>query len=243
MPYNLILLRHGRSTWNEANLFTGWVDVPLSSVGRAEATHAGTLLTQHAHLPDIAHTSLLRRARDTATLALTACSRADITLREAWQLNERHYGALQGRNKAQAAEEFGEEQVHIWRRSYAVRPPALSDADAAKPENADTPDGRFAKRGVAIPRTECLEDVVRRVWPYWQEAIVPDLRSGRTVLVAAHGNSLRALIKNLEGIGEEEITELEIPTGVPIWYELEEDGEKEGELKVVSNGGKGLLLE
>lgn len=235
MPYKLILLRHGRSEWNAQNRFTGWVDVPLDAQGVTEARRAGALLAQHACLPDTVHTSLLRRANDTATLALAGCGRADLPLHRAWELNERHYGALQGQDKAEAAAEFGAEQVHLWRRSYDVRPPPMSAAEAAAPEN--DPEGMYAAAGIAVPRTECLKDVLARVEPYWERAIVPELRQGKTVLVAAHGNSLRALVKRLEGISDAEIPELEIPTGVPIVYELEE-----GSLRVVSNGGKGVQL-
>ncbi|KAG9769641.1 hypothetical protein KCU88_g6800, partial [Aureobasidium melanogenum] len=235
MTYTLVLLRHGQSTWNELNLFTGWVDVPLSEKGVAEAKQAGTLLKKHSLLPDIVYTSWLRRSINTANLCLDEADRLWIPVKRAWELNERHYGGLQGKNKAEAAEKFGEKQVKLWRRSYDTRPPEFGNGTDAKSQQ--DPDGRYAKSGVQVPSTECLKDVLERAWPYWLSDIVPDLQAGKTVLVAAHGNSLRAIIKGLEGISDEEIPGLELPTGVPILYELDEN------LKVVSNGGKGKLLE
>lgn len=217
MP-RLIMLRHGQSTWNDENLFTGWVDVPLNERGTNEATQAGKLMIKHDCLPDIVHTSLLRRAITTANLALDNSDRHWIPVKRAWELNERHYGGLQGKNKKQAAEKFGDEQVHKWRRSYDIQPP--ENEQSAKEQD---PDGRYARGGINVPKTECLKDVLERALPYWEKEIVPDLKSGNTVLIAAHGNSLRALTKELEGISDEEIPGLEIPTGVPILYELDDN--------------------
>ncbi|KIW12152.1 hypothetical protein PV08_09427 [Exophiala spinifera] len=237
MPYTLVLLRHGQSTWNNLNLFTGWVDVPLSEKGTQEAKQAGTLLKKYSIYPEIVYTSWLRRSINTANLCLDNSDRHWIPVKRAWELNERHYGGLQGKNKAEAAEKFGEEQVHIWRRSYDIRPPELTDSDDGASQSSQDPDGRYAQGGIKVPRTECLKDVLERAWPYWLSDILPDLKSGKTVLVAAHGNSLRAIIKGLEGISDEDIPNLELPTGIPILYELDES------LKVVGNGGKGKLLE
>ncbi|SMY28869.1 unnamed protein product [Zymoseptoria tritici ST99CH_1A5] len=217
-PYKLIILRHGRSEWNEKNLFTGWVDVPLNEQGIKEATQAGKLLKKHNYLPDILFTSLLRRAIVTANLALDEADRLWIPVKRSWKLNERHYGGLQGLDKAEAAEREGAEQVHIWRRSFDVRPPPTSE-EYRKSEDEG---GRYASQGVEVPATECLKDVLVRVLPYWTEDIVGELKKGRTVLIAAHGNSLRALMKELEGISDEDIPGVEIPTGVPIVYELDE---------------------
>lgn len=221
--YKLIILRHGRSEWNEKNLFTGWVDVPLNSEGEKEAVQAGKLLKQEGWLPDLLYTSLLRRAIVTANLALDEADRLWIPVKRHWSLNERHYGGLQGLNKAEAAEKNGEEQVHLWRRSYDVQPPSTSE-DYRKSED----DGRYASQGISVPKTECLKDVLERVLPYWKSDIVPDLKSGKTVLIAAHGNSLRALMKDLEGISDEEIPKVEIPTGVPILYELDDSFKGKG---------------
>jgi 2,3-bisphosphoglycerate-dependent phosphoglycerate mutase len=218
MTYTLVLLRHGESDWNAKNLFTGWVDVPLSEKGRTEAETGGRLLTEAGLLPDVVHTSLLRRAISTANLALDAADRHWIPVKRSWRLNERHYGALQGKNKKQTLEQFGEEQFRLWRRSYDVPPPPLEDGA----EWSQAGDPRYADLGDDLPRTECLKDVVVRMLPYWDAEIVPDLRAGRTVLVAAHGNSLRALVKHLDGIGDEEIAGLNIPTGIPLLYELDE---------------------
>lgn len=216
--YKLIILRHGRSEWNEKNLFTGWVDVPLNEEGRKEAVQAGKLLKQEGWLPDLLYTSLLRRAIVTANLALDEADRLWIPVKRHWTLNERHYGGLQGLNKAEAAEKNGEEQVHLWRRSYDVQPPPTSE-EYRKSED----DGRYTSQGISVPPTECLKDVLERVLPYWKSDIIPDLKSGKTVLIAAHGNSLRALMKNLEGISDKDIPGVEIPTGVPILYELDDD--------------------
>ena len=218
MTYTLVLLRHGESDWNAKNLFTGWVDVPLSEKGRTEAATGGRLMKEADLLPDVVHTSLLRRAITTANLALDAADRHWIGVKRSWRLNERHYGALQGKNKKQTLEEFGEEQFMLWRRSYDVPPPPLEDGA----EWSQAGDPRYADLGDDLPRTECLKDVVARMMPYWDAEIVPDLRSGRTVLVAAHGNSLRALVKHLDGIGDEEIAGLNIPTGIPLLYELDD---------------------
>ncbi len=216
----LVLLRHGESEWNKANLFTGWVDVELSQKGRAEATRGGQLLTEHGLLPDVLHTSVLRRAITTAELALSAANRHWIPVRRSWRLNERHYGALQGLDKAATLAEYGEEQFMKWRRSYSTPPPPI-EADS---EYSQDDDPRYAfLPPEARPRTECLADVVVRMLPYWYDAIVPDLRAGHTVLVAAHGNSLRALVKHLDGMGDDEVVGLNIPTGVPLRYELDAD--------------------
>jgi 2,3-bisphosphoglycerate-dependent phosphoglycerate mutase len=224
MP-TLVLLRHGQSDWNVENLFTGWVDVPLSEVGEAEAVRGGELMKEAGLLPDVLHTSLLRRAINTANLALDAADRHWIPVRRDWRLNERHYGALQGKDKKQIREEFGEEQFMTWRRSYDVPPPPIEKGS----EWSQDGEPRYA--GIEAPLTECLADVVARMLPYWDEAIVPDLRAGRTVLVAAHGNSLRALVKELDGISDEDIAGLNIPTGIPLRYELDDD------LKPTTPGG------
>src|SRR5919202_1570921 len=218
MSYTLVLLRHGESEWNAKNLFTGWVDVPLSEKGRVEAETGGRLLAESGLLPDVVHTSVLRRAISTANIALDVADRHWIDVRRSWRLNERHYGALQGKNKKQTLEQFGEEQFMLWRRSYDVPPPPIEDRD----EYSQSGDPRYAELGAGMPRTECLKDVVARMLPYWEAEIVPDLRAGRTVLVAAHGNSLRALVKHLDEIGDEEIAGLNIPTGIPLLYELDE---------------------
>jgi 2,3-bisphosphoglycerate-dependent phosphoglycerate mutase len=212
----LVLLRHGESTWNAENLFTGWVDVPLSEKGQAEARRGGELLAEAGLLPDIVHTSLLRRAISTANIALDVADRHWIPVRRDWRLNERHYGALQGKNKKQVRDEFGEEQFMLWRRSYDVPPPPIERGG----EFSQDADPRYAPLGDSAPLTECLKDVVARLLPYWDSAIVPDLRAGRTVLVAAHGNSLRALVKHLDGISDADIAGLNIPTGIPLRYDL-----------------------
>jgi phosphoglycerate mutase, BPG-dependent, family 1 len=215
----LVLLRHGESEWNPKNLFTGWVDVDLSEKGRAEADRGGELLRDAGVLPDVVHTSTLRRAIRTNEMALDVCDRLWIPVRRSWRLNERHYGDLQGKNKAQVREQYGEEQFMLWRRSYDVPPPPLAD-DA---DLSQVGDPRYAALpSEIVPRTECLKDVVVRLLPYWYDAIVPDLRTGGTVLVAAHGNSLRALVKHLDGISDEDIAGLNIPTGIPLRYELDE---------------------
>lgn len=231
-PYTLILLRHGESEWNARNLFTGWVDVDLTDKGRQEATRGGQLLAENGLLPDVVHTSLLTRAIRTSALALEAADRMWIPVRRSWRLNERHYGALQGKNKKETLEQFGEEQFMLWRRSYDVPPPPIAPDDPY----AQTHDARYAALPPdARPATECLADVVQRLMPYWQDVIVADeLRNGRTVLIAAHGNSLRALVKHLDGISDEDIAGLNIPTGIPLVYKLDDD------LRPVVRGGEYL---
>ena len=230
----LVLLRHGESDWNAKNLFTGWVDVDLSAKGRAEAEAGGALLAERGVLPDVVHTSVLRRAIRTAELALHVADRSWIPVRRSWRLNERHYGALQGKDKKQTLAEFGEEQFMLWRRSYDVPPPPIDPGD----EWAQTTDPRYAVLPPeARPATECLADVLVRALPYWYDAVVPDLRAGRTVLVAAHGNSLRALVKHLDGISAEAIAGLNIPTGIPLAYVLDDD------LRPTVPGGEYLDLE
>ena len=228
-PYRLLLLRHGESEWNARGLFTGWVDVPLSQRGQAEARRAGELLARVGALPDVVHTSLLRRAISTANLTLDVCDRHWIQVRRDWRLNERHYGALQGKNKKQTREQYGDEQFMLWRRSYDTPPPPI----AADDEFAQAGDVRYGDVPV-VPATECLADVVARMLPYWDSAVVPDLRAGRTVLLAAHGNSLRALVKQLDGISDSDIVGLEIPTGIPLCYELDD------ELRPLGPGGQYL---
>jgi 2,3-bisphosphoglycerate-dependent phosphoglycerate mutase len=215
--YRLVLLRHGESEWNAKNLFTGWVDVALSEAGRAEAQRGGALMRDADVLPDVLHTSVLRRAIQTAELALDAFDRHWIPVRRSWRLNERHYGALQGKDKKATLEQFGEEQFMRWRRSYDVPPPPIDDADDYSQVN----DPRYAALPDELrPRSECLADVVDRMLPYWYDAIVPDLQSGRTVLVTAHGNSLRALVKHLDNLTDEAVISLNIPTGIPLVYDL-----------------------
>ncbi|MFW7413825.1 phosphoglyceromutase [Demequina sp. SO4-18] len=226
MTYTLILLRHGESEWNAKNLFTGWVDVPLNDKGWGEAVRGGELLKAEGVLPDVVHTSLLRRAIMTANLALDSADRHWIPVKRDWRLNERHYGDLQGKNKAETLEQFGEEKFMTWRRSYDVPPPEIS----ADNEYSQEGDPRYA--GEPTPKTECLKDVLERALPYWDKAIVPDLKDGKTVMVAAHGNSLRAIIKYLDGIGDDEIVGVNVPTGIPLVYELDEET-----LKPVKAGG------
>ena len=220
-PYTLILLRHGESEWNAKNLFTGWVDVDLTEKGRAEAARGGELLAEAGLLPDIVHTSLLKRAIKTSQMALVACDREWIPVVRNWRLNERHYGALQGKNKKETLDAYGEEQFTLWRRSYDVPPPPIDPED----QYAQTHDARYAALPPdARPGTECLADVVTRLIPYWEDVIVAEhLRGGLTVLVVAHGNSLRALVKHLDGISDEDIATLNIPTGIPLVYRLDED--------------------
>ena len=219
MAHTLILLRHGQSEWNELNLFTGWVDVRLTELGRSEATRGGELLKEQGVLPDVLHTSVLSRAIQTANLALDAADRLWIPVKRSWRLNERHYGALQGKDKAQTLAEFGEEKFMEWRRSFDVPPPVID------PENeyAQTDDPRYVGIDGEIPGTESLKIVIDRMLPYWEAEIVPDLQAGKTVLVTAHGNSLRALVKHLDGISDEDIANLNIPTGIPLVYELDDD--------------------
>ena len=221
MTSTLVLLRHGESEWNALNLSTGWVDVGLSEKGRAEAATGGALLAEAAAsgsltLPDVVHTSLLRRAINTAAIALDVADRHWIPVKRDWRLNERHYGALQGKNKSETLQKFGEEQFNLWRRSYDVPPPPIDPDD----EYSQAHDVRYA--GIDVPDTECLKDVVARLLPYWEQSIVPDLQAGRTVLITAHGNSLRALVKHLDGISDEAIAKLNIPTAQPLVYRLDD---------------------
>ncbi len=217
-PYQLVLLRHGESEWNAKNLFTGWVDVPLNDTGRVQAVRGAQLLRSRDLLPDVSHTSVLRRAIVTAELCLDGIDRHWIPVRRSWRLNERHYGALQGKDKKATLEQNGEEQFMTWRRSYDVPPPPIEDGD----EFSQAADVRYTDLPPELmPRTECLADVLDRMMPYWYDAVVPDLRAGRTVLVTAHGNSLRALVKHLDGIDEQSIVGLNIPTGIPLLYELD----------------------
>jgi 2,3-bisphosphoglycerate-dependent phosphoglycerate mutase len=216
----LVLLRHGESEWNAEGRFTGWVDVGLSATGAVEATAGGKLLRDSGLLPDIVHTSVLTRAIQTAHLALEAAGLLWLPVTRSWRLNERHYGALQGKNKAETRQEFGDEQFMLWRRSYDVPPPPLADDDPLSQAH----DPRYAQLPYDLrPRTECLKDVLHRLLPYWYDALVPDLAAGRTPLVVAHGNSLRALVKHLDEIGDAQIAELNIPTGIPLVYELNAD--------------------
>jgi 2,3-bisphosphoglycerate-dependent phosphoglycerate mutase len=218
MTYTLILLRHGESEWNAKNLFTGWVDVALTDKGRDEAVRGGEQIREAGLLPDVVHTSLQRRAINTACLALDAADRHWIPVRRSWRLNERHYGALQGKDKKQTLEEYGEEQFMLWRRSFDVPPPPLPDDDRF----SQVGEPQYADLGDEMPRAECLKDVIARMLPYWHSDIVPDLQAGLTVLVAAHGNSLRAVVKHLDGISDADIAGLNIPTGMPLVYRLDE---------------------
>jgi 2,3-bisphosphoglycerate-dependent phosphoglycerate mutase len=214
----LVLFRHGESEWNAKGLFTGWVDVLLSAKGEDEAASAGRMLAETGVVPDVVHTSVLTRAIQTANIALQEAGLSWLPVRRSWRLNERHYGALQGKDKAQTRKEFGDEQFMLWRRSYDVPPPPIADDDPL----SQAGDPRYALLPPELlPRTECLKDVVARLLPYWYDAIVPDLAAGRTVLIAAHGNSLRALVKHLDGISDSDIAELNIPTGIPLVYELD----------------------
>jgi len=233
-PYTLVLLRHGESEWNAKNQFTGWVDVALTDKGRTEAARAGELIAEAGVLPDVLHTSVLRRAITTAYLALDAADRHWVPVRRSWRLNERHYGALQGKDKKATLEEYGEEQFMLWRRSYDTPPPPIPHDDPWAQTGAPA---YAALADEILPRTECLADVVERMLPYWYDAIVPDLRTGQTVCVAAHGNSLRALVKHLDGMSEEAVVGLNIPTGIPLVYRLDEH------LRPTQPGGEYLDLE
>ncbi|HNI70993.1 MAG TPA: phosphoglyceromutase, partial [Marmoricola sp.] len=215
----LILLRHGESEWNAKNLFTGWVDVALTDKGRQEATRGGEQLVAAGILPDVVHTSLQRRAITTAHLALDAADRHWIPVHRSWRLNERHYGALQGKDKKQTLDQYGEEQFMTWRRSFDTPPPPLADDD----QYSQVGDPRYADLGAELPRTECLKDVIKRLLPYWEASVIPDLAADRVTLIAAHGNSLRAIVKHLDGISDEDIAGLNIPTGMPLVYELDGD--------------------
>jgi 2,3-bisphosphoglycerate-dependent phosphoglycerate mutase len=218
MTHTLVLLRHGESEWNAKNLFTGWVDVPLSDKGVEEAKNGGRLLKESGIVPDVLHTSLLRRAISTANHALDEADLLWIPVKRDWRLNERHYGALQGLDKAEIREKYGEEQFMQWRRSYDVPPPPIELGS----EFSQDQDPRYADLGADVPRSECLKDVVARFLPYWESSIKPDLEDGKTVMIAAHGNSLRALVKYLDGISDEEIAGLNLPTGQPLVYRLDE---------------------
>ncbi len=216
--YKIVLLRHGESDWNKQNRFTGWTDVDLSEKGMAEAAMAGKLMKEAGFSFDVAFTSLLKRAIRTLWLALDEMDLLWIPVYKTWRLNERHYGALQGLNKAETAQKFGDEQVHIWRRSYDIQPPALTPDDERYPGK----DRRYADLTAAeLPLTECLKDTVARFLPFWHESAVPAIKAGKQVIIAAHGNSLRALVKYLDNVPNDEIVELNIPTGIPLVYELD----------------------
>jgi 2,3-bisphosphoglycerate-dependent phosphoglycerate mutase len=230
VSYKLILLRHGESIWNAKNLFTGWVDVELSEKGLLEAARGGQLLKEANLLPDVLHTSLLKRAIDTADIALKNCGRTGIPTKRSWRLNERHYGALQGKDKAATLKEYGEEQFQLWRRSFDVPPPAITDDD----QYSQTNEEKYAHLGEQLPKTECLKDVVARVVPYLTGEITQDLKSGKTVLITAHGNSIRAIVKYLDAISDADIAGVNIPTGIPLLYELNEKFEP------ITKGGRYL---
>jgi 2,3-bisphosphoglycerate-dependent phosphoglycerate mutase len=231
MTGTLILLRHGESEWNAKNLFTGWVDVGLSAKGEAEALRGGELLVESNLLPNVVHTSVLRRAIETAQISLDVADRLWIETKRSWRLNERHYGALQGKDKAATLAEFGEEQFMLWRRSYDIPPPPIDNDD----QYANFADPRYAAMPTeARPRTECLKDVLIRALPYWYDEIVPDLRAEKVTLIAAHGNSLRAIVKHLDQMSDQAVVSLNIPTGIPLVYELDED------MKPVGGGGRYL---
>ena len=230
MSYKLILLRHGESIWNAKNLFTGWVDVELSEKGLLEAARAGQLLKEANLLPDVLHTSLLKRAIDTADIALKNCGRTGIATKRSWRLNERHYGALQGKDKAATLKEYGQEQFQLWRRSFDVPPPAIADDDQYSQKN----EPKYANLGDLLPKTECLKDVVARVVPYLTGEVTQDLKSNKTVLITAHGNSIRAIVKYLDAISDTDIAGVNIPTGIPLLYELNEKFEP------ITKGGRYL---
>ncbi len=229
--YRLVLLRHGESEWNAKDIFTGWVDVALSQRGCTEAARSAQLLAQHGLLPDVVHTSVLRRAIASAQICLDGIDRSWLPVRRSWRLNERHYGALQGKDKKATLQAYGEAQFMQWRRSYDTPPPPIADHDPY----SQVGDPRYAALPPELlPRTECLKDVVVRLLPYWYDALVPELRAGRTTLVVAHGNSLRALVKHLDGLSEESVVGLNVPTGIPLLYELD------AELRPATSGGKYL---
>jgi len=218
--YKIILLRHGESTWNKENRFTGWTDVDLSEKGIGEAQKAGETLKKEGFIFDLAFTSVLKRAVRTLWIVLDEMDLMWIPVYNSWRLNERHYGALQGLNKSEMAAQYGEEQVLIWRRSYDTRPPALEKSDPRYPGN----DTRYKELDPKdVPATECLKDTVARFLPYWHDTIAPEVRAGKRVVIAAHGNSLRALVKYLDNVSDEEIVHLNIPTGIPLLYELDKD--------------------
>ena len=230
MAYKLILLRHGESVWNAKNLFTGWVDVELSDKGKAEAKRGGQLLKEAKLLPDVLHTSLLKRAIDTADIAISSAGIPSIPTKRSWRLNERHYGALQGKDKAATLKEYGEVQFALWRRSFDVPPPAITDNDQYSQKN----DPKYAELGDDLPKTECLKDVVARALPYLNDEIFTDLKSGKVVLITAHGNSIRAIVKYLDDISDTDIAGVNIPTGIPLLYELNES------FKPITKGGRYL---
>ena len=230
MSYKLILLRHGESIWNAKNLFTGWVDVELSEKGLQEAARGGQLLKEANLLPDVLHTSLLKRAIDTADIALKNCGRTGIATKRSWRLNERHYGALQGKDKAATLKEYGEQQFQLWRRSFDSPPPAITDDDQYSQKN----EPKYADLGDLLPKTECLKDVVARVVPYLMGEVAEDLKSGKTVLITAHGNSIRAIVKHIDCISDADIAGVNIPTGIPLYYEFGEDFEP------ITKGGRYL---
>ena len=221
MTKKLILLRHGESEWNALNLFTGWVDVRLSEKGIGEAKRGGQLLKERGLLPDIVHTSLLRRAIHTSQLALDEAERHWIPVKRSWRLNERHYGALQGKDKKETLAQYGEEQFQLWRRSFDVPPPPIDDKD----KYSQYGDARYADLGAALPKTECLKDVIDRMIPYFTGDVADDMNSGKTVLIKAHGNSIRAKVKHIDCISDEDIAGVNIPTGIPLLYELDDNFE------------------
>lgn len=218
---DLILLRHGESEWNAKNLFTGWVDVALTEKGQQEASRGGQLLREKSLLPDVVHTSLLKRAIHTANFALAQADRDWIPVRRSWRLNERHYGALQGKDKKATLDQYGPEQFQLWRRSFDVPPPPIADDD----KYSQIGDPRYALLGSSLPRTECLKDVVDRLTPYLTSEIAVDMRSGLRTLVVAHGNSIRAIVKHIDCISDDEIANVNIPTGIPLLYRFDEDFE------------------
>ena len=230
MSYKLILLRHGESAWNAKNLFTGWVDVELSDKGRGEAARGGQLLKDANLLPDVLHTSLLTRAINTADIALESAGVVGIPIKRSWRLNERHYGALQGKDKAATLKEYGEQQFKLWRRSFDVPPPPIADDDQYSQKN----EPKYADLGEQLPKTECLKDVVARVVPYLMGEVAEDLKSGKTVLITAHGNSIRAIVKHIDCISDADIAGVNIPTGIPLYYEFDEDFEP------ITKGGRYL---
>jgi 2,3-bisphosphoglycerate-dependent phosphoglycerate mutase len=230
MGYKLILLRHGESEWNAKNLSTGWVDVELSEKGKDEAARAGQLLKEAKLLPDVLHTSLLKRAINTADIALTSCGKTGIPTRRSWRLNERHYGALQGKDKAQTLATYGQEQFDLWRRSFDTPPPPIADDDQYSQKN----DPKYSDLGEELPKTECLKDVVARVIPYLTGEVNKDMVAGKTVLICAHGNSLRAIVKHIDCISDTDIAKVNIPTGIPLYYEFDD------EFEPITKGGRYL---
>ena len=230
MSYKLILLRHGESEWNAKNLFTGWVDVDLSEKGKIEAARAGQLLKEANLLPDVLHTSLLKRAINTADIALSNCGKTGIPTHRSWRLNERHYGALQGKDKAQTLVAYGQAQFDLWRRSFDTPPPPIADDDQYSQKN----DPKYSGIKDQLPKTECLKDVITRVLPYLTGEIYNDLKTNCNVLVTAHGNSIRAIVKYLDEISDVDIASVNIPTGIPLLYELDQN------FKPITKGGRYL---